>query len=450
MATYNYITLSGAQQQLANRLYDPTMVFWAAAELQLYITESLRVWNSLTGFWRGDFTFPTFPGITWYDLINVAGLPNTLRPITVTDQQLYSIIQYHILEPVAWNPWTGVSNQFTPSDLLEAVQRRRNELLSITGCTITYAQQPALAGRITLADTTIDIRRLAYLPNAAFNQPKSVLWPEDTWAEQSFRTRYLQNPAGTPLNYLQSTQPPISFDVDRAPAYSGHYELLTVSVPNTLTTALASLLYIPDDFTDTIKWGALADLLSRESNSKDTPRADYCEKRYRLGCAALASAPALLAMRLGNVPLQIDSVRSGDLYDTSWEGVSAGVPLKCYHAGLNLLALSPVPNSGPYSLTATVVENAPIPSAPTDPVQVAREDFDAILDYAQHIAAFKQGGAEFSRTMPLFQRFMKQATLYNGKLAEMAEYSSIMMELSQLNNEMAPVDTPDAASQAVS
>jgi len=480
LAIYNYITQGQLIQEVANRLYDPTMTFWTSDEIYRYFKEALRTWNALTGYWRGDFTFQSKPGVTWYDLTDTVAMPNTLRPISSTgpalDANLYVLMQYHLLEPpLGINPWpsgspsnTG-SLQFTSDDFLNAVQRRRDEILSITSCTLTRRTIPAVAGRITLPDTVIDVRRLAYLPAAfqaggygvgaygmgpygysAYNlSPASVVWPEDTWAEQAFNNRYTLAPAGTPLAYLLSTQPPISFDVDTPPGGAGTYELLTVEAGPALSITTPSLLSIPDDWAYLIKWGALADLLSRESLAKDIPRAAYCEQQYRLGLAVMLQAPALLAMRIDNVPLQIDSVRSADLYNTSWQGQAQQKPRTALHAGLNLIALAPAPDLI-YSMTATVVQNAPVPVAASDPVQVSRDDLDVIIDYTQHLAAFKQGGDEFARTMPLMQRFLKQAAYYNGKLAELGEYTSMLLDQSQRERDTNPLATPSAEQEVTS
>jgi hypothetical protein len=454
---YQYITYAQARQQLANRLYDPTKQFWSDTELKNLLLESLRTWNAITAFWRGDFTFQTSPGVIFYDLTDAVNLPNTLRPLTI-GTNIYLDIQFALLEPaVGANPWTGVSSQFTANDLINAVQRRQDEILSVTGCTVTKRTVPAVAGRIALPDTVIDVLHMAYIP--AVGAP-SIMWPEDTWAEQSFQTSYLQNPAGTPFTYLLSTEPPISFDVDRAPGSGGSYELLTVEAGSNIgsgsnygsglygagTYGGFPLLSIPDDWMHLVKWGALADLLSRESNAKDMVRAQYCEQRYRMGLELLSRAPALLAIRLANinVPVQVDSIREANTYRAGWRGEAAGSPNAIFQAGLNMLAVAPPPDSGPYSITATVVENAPIPSGDSANLQVAREDLDAILDYAEHIAAFKMGGSNFTSTMPLLQRFIAQATIYNRKLKEMGEYQQILYGLSQQQESMAPRMAPAA------
>jgi hypothetical protein len=444
LPTYSYLTQAQALQQLANRLFNPAMVFWTSAELVLYLNEALQTWNALTGYWRNDFTFPAQAGVTFYDMTDSTQMPNTLRSLNVTDADLYEILEYHLLEPATGiNPWTG-SKQFSAADFVGAVQRRRDEILSITGCTQTRSVVPAVAGRIQLADNVIDVRRMAYLPSSLFpGQLPSVVWPDDTWAEQSFNRLYTLTPAGTPFTYLMSTQPPIAFDTDKPPAYAGQYELLTVNAGPALSVSTPSLLSIPDDWTHVLKWGALADLLSREWEGKDIPRAAYCEQRYRLGLAAMRAAPALLAIRDANVGLQIDSIRSADLYNTSWQALTPATPSLCFHSGLNLIALAPQPNATIAALMmATVVENAPLPTAPTDFVQVGRDELSAIVDYAQHLAAFKQGGAEFTQSIPLFQRFLKQCAIYNAKLSELGEYTSMLEGVSQMEASDNPVMTP--------
>jgi hypothetical protein len=435
---YTYVTQAAARQDIANRLYDPNMVFWTSAELTLYLQESLRTWNALANYWRGDFLFTTSSGTTWYDLTNAIQMPNSLRLYTLHDTDIYTLLQYHLLEPVSWNPWVGNSAQFTATNLVGAVQRRMNEVLGNSGCTTTRRTIGAAAGRTVLPDTVIDIRRMAYLP--AIGSPSTV-WPDDTWSLNSFETAYPNIPAGIPNMYLLSTEPQLNFDVDTSPGAAGNYELLTLEAGATLTVGTPSTLSIPDDWTHVLKWGALSSLLTYESNAKDTLRAEYAANRYRMGMVMLSKSPALLALRIGNVTTQIDSVADADHYVTSWQGLANSAPKNCYYSGLNLFALSPTPDSNGgnnYSGSATVLENAPLPVNDADFVQVGRDDLSVILDYAQHLAAFKMGGADFLSTMPQFKRFMTQAQIYNAKLKELGEFTTAIYNLGQRQESVAP------------
>ena len=100
-----------------------------------------------------------------------------------------------------------------------------------------------------------------------------------------------------------------------------------------------------------------------------------------------------------------------------------------------------VPGDKPtgYSPTVSVVMNAPVPTYPGDFMQVARDDFDTIIDYAQHLAAFKMGGSDFLASVPLYQGMLRRAALYNGRLSAMGYFEKQMAELSQLEQERNPM-----------
>jgi hypothetical protein len=79
-------------------------------------------------------------------------------------------------------------------------------------------------------------------------------------------------------------------------------------------------------------------------------------------------------------------------------------------------------SNGPYSVTASVLQNMPLPTNDSDNVQIGRDDVNAVLDYAQHAAMFKCGGAEFEATFPLFQNFLRHCQIYNRKLQALSMY----------------------------
>jgi hypothetical protein len=456
--TYTTYQLTDVQRALALRLYDPAYQFWPLAELALYIVEALQTWNALTNFWRGDFVFPGVASQTWYDLTLQT---NSLRPMTATVPSVYPIINAHLLEPLSG----PVSQQFSTAEYANALLYRVNEMLGETGATLTRSLIPAANGRIIFADGTFDVVRIAYIPapapgtgigygtgaygvgpyDAVTTQALQnvTLWRDDTWAEMAFATSYLQSPAGFPSVYWMSTEPPIAFEVDVRPGYGGQYETLTTNQAPTPAPGGIQTIPLPNDWVHVAKWGALAYLLSTESNAKDVSRAKYCAERFKVGKRLLEKSAALLALRIGNVPLQIDSVEAGDEYDARWQSQAPGTPRNAWQAGLNLVGLAPAPIAPTTSLTATVVQNAPVPVNATDWIQVSEDVLNVILDYAQHLAAFKQGGAEFAATMPLLETFLREATVYNSKLTEMGEYTEFLTGISQMNESRNPRLDPE-------
>lgn len=453
--SYSYATLADAQDALLSRLYDngvasqPAGNFWTRDECTTYIVESLRVWNAYTAFWRAEFPFDIDTvadnGSNWYDLTAQTG---TLRPYTVTDQYIVNQIEYALLEPLtALSPasgspavWTG-SNQFSLNDVLAAITRRQNECLTWTGCTVSQSLVAAAIQRRTyLSDDVLDIRRIAWIPTPNLGYSNVPLRQSDIWEKQAFDVRWTQQASSWPRQWMQSSEPPPSFDVDRIPAVPGKYDVLTVNSGPTANTTSAQNLVIPDDWSWIVKWGALGDLLSKEANAKDAMRAKYCQARFAQDCQLLSMSPAVLGLLCNGIPMFTDAVRNGDDFNPNWQAQAPGTPSRAYQAGLNLLGF-PNPD-GIYNIMASVVENAPVPTQASDFIQVDRGDFDSIINEAQHLAMFKAGGAEFEQSILLHQSFIAQAGLYNRKLREMGQFNPSMVSISQRNENRNPRALP--------
>ncbi len=293
---YAYLTLAQAIDALAAKLYDPLNQFWSVAELQSLISEALRTWNALTGFWRAEFSFPLLPGVWWYDLATQVG---SARPRTLADANLLPTLERHLLEPPnAAYPlvWAG-STQFGFDDLLGAIQEIRDEVLANTTCTVVRTTVAAASVvRTFLSDTTLDIRRVAWLNGLGGATP---LAQSDNLEQDEFNAGWAGGPLGTPSAYLRSAQPPLSFDVDALPS-GGTYEVLATEAGQALSLAAPAALGVPDDWTWVITFGALAELFGRDGLARDDARASYCTQRYNEGVGLMRAAPALLDVRINS------------------------------------------------------------------------------------------------------------------------------------------------------
>ena len=440
---YKYATYTDALNALGSRLYDPTFQQWTQSELLGYLYEALRTWNAMAQFWRGDMVFSLIPNNWWYDL---RSLSTSIIPYSVSQYDLIEQIENHLLEPPTPAAWSG-SSQFSLADLLMALQRRQDDVLGSTGCTLSRSLISAPIGtRATLPDNVIDIRRVAWLPVPGLGYDNKVLRQSDAWANRAFDPYYTTAPEQPPSTWSQNSEPQLCFDVDLVPPVPGSYDVMTVNSGGSWQAGQDQPLSVPADWAWVVKWGAMFDLFSRESNAKDSLRAEYCRKRFEEGMALLEAMPTVLAARLNNIPLAVDAVRNGDDFSPAWQSAGPtwleitetwnnatfawnaplGDPTSAYVAG-NLMVFTPSPGSATsYSATVSVVQNAPVGGTW---LQVARDDFDAIIDYAHHLAMFKQGGAEFSATIPLYQRFQRKAAQYNSKIKEMGFFSMDQLDL---------------------
>jgi hypothetical protein len=425
MPTFQWITYLQTRQALAARLADPNNQFWTDQENGLYIIEALRTWNALTEIWNAQFAFTATNAGTWYNLSTMANSP---RLRTVTDVNLYTMMEYHLLEPPTGATWTGTS-QFSIGDLSGALQRRRDEMIQESGCNIQLIPNlPSTPNsrRTVFSDSTLEPRRARFIPDSTYGNPVT-LTREDTLAWDYFEPNRLQT-SQFPQAWSVITGPPLAMDVDTAPNAPGYYEVISLQAgpqfnpPN--EPPGATLLGVPDDWSWLAKWGALADLLGRESEATDRQRAQYCIGRYMQGLEIMKASNWLVGATLNGIPVDTPSLRELDGFSPEWQNNASAWPA-VVSAGMDFVGVCPIPVtiSG---VTVNVVGNAPIPILDGDYVQVSRDVLDVILDYAQVLAAFKQGGADFASTKGLEMNFFNFALAQNKRLSKMGLFSDMV------------------------
>ena len=424
---YQWLQLSTAQSLLAARLADPNFLFWTAGELTLYIQEALRTYNALTEVWLSDFVFnATLASGTWYDLSVATGSP---RLRTLTDNDLITMMEYHLLEPPNGNalPWGGTS-QFDLNSLETALQQRRDAMIQMTGCNI--ARNSALAytpgiNRVTFDDTVLEPRRVRIVPASGFGLSGLTLSKEDMLSFDYFEPAHNLTPA-LPMAWSIVCGPPLAMDTDTAPNVAGVYDLIYLASGPTFAAGTQTLLGVPDDWAWVAKWGALADLLGRESEATDRERAAYSLNRFNEGIKIMQQSNWIVRALIAGVPVDTPSLAEMDWYSPEWEQNSAAMT-SLISAGTDWVAPCPVATgSQSIGVLATLVGNAPVPVNATDYVQISRDTWDAVLDYAQHLAAFKMGGKEFSDTLPLYQNFQLRAVQENKRLLNMGLMTDVV------------------------
>ena len=479
MATYSWLTLTAAITALQARLN--AGAFWSTAELQIYLTEALRLRNALCEEWSDDFVFPA-SGCQWQNISALAGSP---RLRTVTDAYLYTQMQQMLLEPpTGAGTWTG-TNQFTLAKMQYALSNRRNEVIQAVACNMVNLP-PIVVGisqRTTnLPDTTLETRRVRYLalilttignataggtvivvasttgvitgqlvtgPGVAYGSiitnvvPGAVtisipttaalsavsvniyqpmtLTREDTQAFQDFNPGYLQE-TGIPQSWSVASQLPLSFDTDVALMLPGEMDVIVLQSGPAFAPPAATLLGIPDDWSWLPMYGALADLLGEESESSDKQRAAYCLKRYQDGLAMFKQSNWMLQANVNGVACDTPALADKDWFLPEWETVQGQIPC-IVQDGIDFVAVAP---GAPSSASLTLVQNAPILDATGIFVQVSRDEWEVVLGYAHHAATFKCGGAEFAETIPLIDEFFQSCARSNKREATYGLYQDIL------------------------
>lgn len=447
--SYSQTTFAQAQSALLLRLSDPNGVFWSATansagynEVAGYIQEALRTWGALTHFWRDrgllsvDQASPLFADLP-SGLTNAAGV--AIRAYNVTDAQLLAMMEFQLLEPATPASYSG-SGMFTQSDFTQALQRRLNQFIFETGCTLTYSQQGVSGnqGRPALADTVAFVRRTGWISaDATLGAP---IWRADEWEMGVFLGPAWNLTTGQPQTVSIIAPPPLTLQLAPIPDSNFTLDLLTVSNGPTLDPSTGVLLQIPDESAWAVKWGAMADLLGKDGPAFDPQRASYCEARYQEGVQLAQILPVLLQTQVNGALAPPISILDLDQAEPGWQGTAqSGTPSMVAAAGANLIATFPIPDAnGPYALTLDVAANPVIPSTSDDYIQLGQEELDVVLDYAQHLASFKLGGAEFQSTKPLYDNFIKLALSYNQTLRASSKFLDVLWGESEREDAMRP------------
>ncbi len=419
---YSWITWLQAQQELALRLSDPTNVFWTVAENKLYLQEALSVWNVLTQWWPQDFTFTINPPTASdWTFTNTAGTP---REQTLLDGDLYSLLLYHILEPqLISGAWAG-TDQFSLNDLAQSVTRTRNEILQGTACKMEVLDvlgPVPNSSRIFLPDDVLDVRRVRY---AGVDGTTLTPMRGDSLSFLRFSPDYRQT-SDTPRRWDVLGSPPLALTFDTLVNQPSNLEILAMQAASELAPPDTTPLQIPNDWMWVLKYGALQNLFNNEAEATDRQRASYCKKRYEEGLKLMQVMPWLMNGFINEVACDITAVVTKDRNSYEWQLNPVARPTIVI-GGIDLVALCPTvqPLDPPAAVKLTVVGNAPQPVADGDFVQVPRDVMDSIMDYAQHLAAFKQGGDEFFETMPLYQNFIRYAVETSLRLRKSGIFES--------------------------
>lgn len=462
---------------LADRLNSTGADFWLRSEAQSYLIEALRTWNALTQQFVADYTNTFDPSSdVWQTLgININSFlgngPTNPRYPTLTSTDIFTQIQNHFLELPTGQTWTGTP-QFTITDFAQSLQRRRDLILQLTVCnvgpfSVTFGL-PAGQSRVYLPDAAsqsiLDIRRIRYIPSPTDSItgaplfPPSTLYREDGLAFEYFENNFTTHFGATPFAWDVLAGPPLALTFDAPANVPNTLDILAMISGGLVTPPTAVPLLIPDDWAWVLKFGIMSDLLRKESESTDLERADYCERRFQQGVQLMMELPWLLQARINNLPVDTPSVAEMDTFSYEWES-DPDAQLAIVRGGIDLFALSPsiLGNGTGYgdggygeggyggtgsqeaSVTLTVVGNQPIPASDAAFVQVGRDNLDAILDYAQHLALFKMGGFEFSEsTRTLYKNFVQTVVQTNSRLRESGIFATTLRPPNSHQDEAMP------------
>jgi len=198
-----------------------------------------------------------------------------------TDQALMSEIQAALLEPTIDGGVTWTSTMWTQAEVLQYINQRQDRFLKESQLLISWAQIAVTAAQLrpALPVDWVATVRASWLGSGStyVNLPRA-----DSWSADNGLPLWATATATRPTVYMDSETPTLALQLAPAPTGPGTISLYYVSLGNTLDGS-GEIFNTPDEFIPYLKYGVIADMLTKLGRLADVPRAAYCEMRFEEG-----------------------------------------------------------------------------------------------------------------------------------------------------------------------
>lgn len=440
---YTQYSLNSFIAQLGVLLDDTNSLYWTNPEKILAVQEGCYVWGAYTKFWRQRGTFNLTVNQSFYSLATV--LP-TLRTRTWTLQQMVQDIQFALLEAANGVSGLGMSQQISVQSILQSIQRARNQVVIDARFPYSYNAvfaAPSASGQVQFPQTSVYVHRASW--QDAISGKWTNLWREDSWVVDHNDPSWTLTP-GSPTVYSEAENAPLVMQLAPAPAAAGTLDAITVDSFLIDITNQFATFQLPDEWIHAVKYAALQDIFSSESQNKDALRAQYCQMRYQQAMDFAAKASSVIRLLVNGVPLPVDSIMALDAANPYWRN-QPGAPQM---AGVlfDFLAVSPGAPDRTYGIMADVVRSAPIPVFGTDSIPLGAEDIPHLIDYCTHILTIKCGGQELKDSFAQYDSFLEAVAGRSGINRAKMRYLGPVLNQDNVEQEQRPDRMEEAKQNA--
>lgn len=194
--------------------------------------------------------------------------------MSVLDTDLIAEIQAALVEDASWS-----SGLWTNAECLDALNQAQDRFLRETGILITVDSLSTTLNTVTQSLPTgwQQTQRVGW--KATSTGTVTPLGQSDPWEADQALGDWETTSASRPTLYSDINSAPAEYMLMPPSSNAGTVSMHYVKQGTTLN-GLGVALTVPDDFTDAVKWLALAILLRKPTRAADFARASYCEQRY--------------------------------------------------------------------------------------------------------------------------------------------------------------------------
>ena len=435
MADYTHTTRADAVAAISQRLGDPTGNHWTPPQVRVALVDALRMLNVLTGHDRARGTFQTTEGEPLYLLPTTLqdGSGDYLRAQTVADTTLVDEVKYLLAE-------TTATDQFSSAQIVTALQRSRDELLSASTVVVgrtTIAVDPSGNGLVDLPETVIAVRRAVWI---GADGRYSSLFIDDDQSGSIIGRQFTSR--GRPSTWSVAATAPNTLRLNPPPSAAGTLELIVVSAGAVFDTtgAASTPVGVPDDLAWVLKMMTTRQLLG-DDESYDAARMAAVGQLADMGMEVARNLVVTMNVELAGYPVVPAAISKTDSFRDGWQGRKRGAPALLSIVGPDAVMVTPIPDAGPYAVTMDVVRRMRVPATDADHLQVGREHLDIVYGIAQALLLLKTSDLDASGQ--LLSGAFRSARRYASRMEATSYAIAAMRKISRKDIDAAPLESDD-------
>lgn len=412
---YEYITIAQLKTKIHALLGDDG-VFWPNNELDLAINEALLTFGAISNFWQEEIFVETQLGKRIYNLFTDNNAVNSISP-SISFQTLMDWINIDLIENISeLNP---ISESLTLEELKAKLkyiyglyQRLTNLVLSIDerdiGASIT---------KINLLNETIDVVRVSFIYSDINNDDVEIVLKRTDEKELQYFDADSLSENDLPSYYTSTYGSNKNIRLYPSPIVNGKLRIICVNgfAANQIIDG-DTIIPLPNNLVPYLKYGIEKEIYNKDGVAKDSAKYAYCNRRWEEGIMIGLNYNSILIPKVNDRLIGMESLHEMDLYaeDTIIPATTSVDSIGV--AGFNIIQTNNLPDIDIDSISLLCIQNAILPQADEDFIQIESSYINALAEYCVHVLQMKSGVFDLAATNDGYENFIQTALAHNQRL----------------------------------
>lgn len=412
---YEYITRAQLKTKIHALLGDDG-VFWPENELNLAVNEALLTFGAISNFWQEEIFVETQLGKRIYDLFIDNNAANSISP-SIDFQTLLDWINIDLIENITTlNP---VSELITLAELKDKLKYVYGLYQRLTNLVLSIDERAIGAGlnKINLLNETIDVVRVSFIYSDINNDKVEIVLKRTDEKELQYFDLDSIDEVDLPAYYTSTYDSNKNIKLYPPPIVNGTLRIICVNgfAADQVINA-GTVIPLPNNLVPYLKYGIEKEIYNKDGVAKDQAKFAYCSRRWEEGIMIGLNYNSILIPKVNGALVGMESLHEMDLYAEDFISPATKPVESIGVAGFNIIQTNNLPDVDVDSIGLLCTQNAILPQADEDSIQIESSYINTLADYCVHILQMKSGVFDLAATNDGYENFVQTALVHNQRL----------------------------------